>query len=100
VRHFADLARTTGSTIYRQYIQKQSDTLWMQDRTSLNALGERWAGTSANQTDWRTQASALGALTAAASGDKVTNPRTWTERSPSASTESSAQSMSARASGM
>jgi hypothetical protein len=78
MRHFADLARTTGSATYRQYIQKQSDTLWTQDRTSLNALGERWAGTSPNQTDWRTQASALGALTAATSGDKVTNPRTST----------------------
>jgi hypothetical protein len=32
----------------------------------LNALGERWAGTLPNQTDWRTQAGALGALTAAA----------------------------------
>jgi hypothetical protein len=65
MRHFADLAAATGSTTYKAYIQKQSDTLWAQDRTSLNALGERWAGTSPNQTDWRTQASALGALTAA-----------------------------------
>ncbi|MET7608698.1 hypothetical protein [Streptomyces avermitilis] len=32
----------------------------------LNTLGERWAGTSPDQTDWRTQASALGALAAAA----------------------------------
>jgi hypothetical protein len=54
-----------GSATYKQYAQKQSDTLWAHDRTSLNALGERWAGTSRNQTDWRTQASALGALTAA-----------------------------------
>lgn len=67
MRNFADLAKATGSSTYRSYVQKQSDTLWAQDRTSLNALGERWAGTGPNQTDWRTQASALGALTAAAS---------------------------------
>jgi predicted alpha-1,6-mannanase (GH76 family) len=66
MRNFADLATTTGAATYRSYVQKQADTLWAQDRTSLNALGERWAGTNPNQTDWRTQASALGALTAAA----------------------------------
>ncbi|MFD9327911.1 glycoside hydrolase family 76 protein [Streptomyces sp. NPDC060065] len=65
MRHFRELARATGSTAYTSYIQKQSDTIWVNDRTSLNALGERWAGTSPNQTDWRTQASALGAITAA-----------------------------------
>ncbi|MGW1727630.1 glycoside hydrolase family 76 protein [Streptomyces sp. NPDC002306] len=66
MRNFADLAKATGSGTYRSYIQKQSDTLWAQDRTSLNVLGERWAGTLPNQADWRTQAGALGALTAAA----------------------------------
>ncbi|MGX9885203.1 glycoside hydrolase family 76 protein [Streptomyces sp. NPDC002276] len=66
MRNFADLANVTGSSTYRAYIQKQADTLWAQDRSTLNALGERWAGTSPNQTDWRTQAGALGALTAAA----------------------------------
>lgn len=66
MRNFADLAKATGSTTYQAYIQKQADTLWALDRSTLNALGERWAGTSPNQTDWRTQASALGALTAAA----------------------------------
>ncbi|WP_406451834.1 glycoside hydrolase family 76 protein [Streptomyces sp. NBC_01622] len=66
MRNFADLANATGSSTYRAYLQKQADTLWAQDRSNLNALGERWAGTSPNQTDWRTQASALGALTAAA----------------------------------
>lgn len=65
MRHFRDLAKATGSTAYTAYIQKQSDTIWANDRTSLNALGQRWAGTSPNQTDWRTQASALGAITAA-----------------------------------
>jgi predicted alpha-1,6-mannanase (GH76 family) len=66
MRHFADLAKATGTSTYTSYIQKQSDSIWANDRTSLNALGERWAGTGPNQTDWRTQASALGALTAAA----------------------------------
>ncbi|MET8857750.1 glycoside hydrolase family 76 protein [Streptomyces sp. NPDC004579] len=65
MRNFADLAKATGSSTYQSYVQKQADTLWAQDRTSLNALGERWAGTLPNQADWRTQASALGALTAA-----------------------------------
>ncbi|MEU8934628.1 glycoside hydrolase family 76 protein [Streptomyces sp. NPDC048409] len=65
VRNLADLASATGSATYRSYLQKQADTLWARDRTSLNALGERWAGTGPNQTDWRTQASALQALTAA-----------------------------------
>ncbi|WP_327399938.1 glycoside hydrolase family 76 protein [Streptomyces sp. NBC_01288] len=65
MRNFADLARATGSTTYRAYIQKQADTLWALDRSTLNTLGERWAGTTPNQTDWRTQAGALGALTAA-----------------------------------
>ena len=65
MRHFADLAQATGSTAYQQYVQKQADTIWANDRDSLNRLGERWAGTAPNQTDWRTQASALAALTAA-----------------------------------
>ncbi|MFD4604533.1 glycoside hydrolase family 76 protein [Streptomyces sp. NPDC058464] len=65
MRNLADLATATGAGTYRSYIQQQADTLWAQDRTALNALGERWAGTSPNQSDWRTQASALGALTAA-----------------------------------
>ncbi|MFG2850484.1 glycoside hydrolase family 76 protein [Streptomyces mirabilis] len=66
MRNFADLAKATGSGTYQSYVQKQADTLWARDRSSLNALGERWAGTSPNQTDWRTQAGALEALTAAA----------------------------------
>ncbi|MFD7879525.1 glycoside hydrolase family 76 protein [Streptomyces sp. NPDC059766] len=66
VRNLADLARATGSAVYRSYVQRQADTLWAQDRSALNALGERWAGAPPNQTDWRTQAGALAALTAAA----------------------------------
>ncbi|WP_328443939.1 glycoside hydrolase family 76 protein [Streptomyces sp. NBC_00386] len=64
VRNLADLAKATGSSTYQGYLQKQADTLWARDRSSLNALGERWAGALPNQTDWRTQAGALGALTA------------------------------------
>ncbi|MFD7708545.1 glycoside hydrolase family 76 protein [Streptomyces sp. NPDC059786] len=64
VRHFADLADATGSAACAAYLTTQADSLWNTDRDSLNRLGQRWAGTSPNQTDWRTQASALEALTA------------------------------------
>ncbi|MFE2943260.1 glycoside hydrolase family 76 protein [Streptomyces sp. NPDC059255] len=66
MRHLADLADATGSAPYRAYIRKQAESIWTTDRDSLNRLGQRWSGTSPNQTDWRTQASALEALTAAA----------------------------------
>jgi hypothetical protein len=65
MRNFADLAQATGSAAYRQYVQTQANAIWSDDRDSLNNLGERWAGTSPNATSWRTQASALEALTAA-----------------------------------
>ena len=65
MRYLGDLTDATGSATYRQFALKQADTLWANDRDSLNRLGQRWAGTSPNVTDWRTQASALGALTAA-----------------------------------
>jgi rhamnogalacturonyl hydrolase YesR len=65
MRHFADLADATGSAAYRAYAEKQADTIWAHDRDSLNRLGERWSGSSPNVSDWRTQASALEALTAA-----------------------------------
>lgn len=65
IRHLADLADATGSAPYRAYIKKQADSIWSTDRDPLNRLGQRWAGTTPNQVDWRTQASALGALTAA-----------------------------------
>ncbi|MGW7658596.1 glycoside hydrolase family 76 protein, partial [Streptomyces tendae] len=65
MRHFADLADATGSAGYRAYLKKQADSIWATDRDPLNRLGQRWAGTGPNQVDWRTQASALGALTAA-----------------------------------
>jgi predicted alpha-1,6-mannanase (GH76 family) len=66
IRHFADLADATGSATYKAYVRKQADSVWATDRDSLNRLGQRWSGTSPNTWDWRTQASALEALTAAA----------------------------------
>ncbi|WP_086694754.1 glycoside hydrolase family 76 protein [Streptomyces recifensis] len=65
VRHLADLASVTGSPAYRAYLVRQADSVWAKDRDPLNRLGQRWAGGSPNQVDWRTQASALAALTAA-----------------------------------
>ncbi|MFI8347741.1 glycoside hydrolase family 76 protein [Streptomyces sp. NPDC085596] len=65
VRHLADLASATGSSTYRAYLVRQADSVWAKDRDPLNRLGQRWAGTGPNQVDWRTQASALAALTAA-----------------------------------
>jgi predicted alpha-1,6-mannanase (GH76 family) len=65
-RYLSDLAQATGNATYTQFTQRQADSLWTTDRDTLNRIGERWAGTSPNQVDWRTQASALGALTAAA----------------------------------
>ncbi|MDQ0809052.1 rhamnogalacturonyl hydrolase YesR [Streptomyces sp. B3I7] len=65
VRHLADLADATNSAAYRAYLVKQADTIWTTDRDPLNRLGQRWSGGSPNVSDWRTQAGALEALTAA-----------------------------------
>lgn len=65
VRHLADLADATGSAVYKTYLGRQADSLWSTDRDALNRLGQRWSGTAPNTRDWRTQASALEALTAA-----------------------------------
>ncbi|MDH6523061.1 rhamnogalacturonyl hydrolase YesR [Streptomyces sp. SAI-135] len=67
MRNLADLAKATGSAAYRTYIQRQADSMWAHDRDSLNRLGQRWSGSTPNPSDWRTQASALEALTAAES---------------------------------
>lgn len=37
IRNFAGLAKATGSSTYQSYVQKQADTLWAQDRNSLNS---------------------------------------------------------------
>jgi predicted alpha-1,6-mannanase (GH76 family) len=65
MRYLSDLAGTSGAADYGEFVSRQADTLWSADRDSLNRLGGRWAGTAPNPADWRTQASALAALTAA-----------------------------------
>jgi hypothetical protein len=65
IRRLADLADAIESAAYKAYIKKQAESIWATDRDPLNRLGQRWAGTTPNQADWRTQASALEALTAA-----------------------------------
>jgi hypothetical protein len=62
-RYLADLASVTGA--YTIFAQRQADSIWVRDRDALNRIGQRWAGGSPNQLDWRTQASGLGALVAA-----------------------------------
>jgi hypothetical protein len=47
---------------YQSFTQRQSDSIWSADRDPLNRIGQRWAGGSPNQVDWRTQASGLAAL--------------------------------------
>jgi hypothetical protein len=56
------LMRYLAELGYQQFAVQQSNSLWANDRDSLNRIGQRWAGGSPNQTDWRTQASALSAL--------------------------------------
>ncbi|TDW21189.1 glycoside hydrolase family 76 protein [Kribbella kalugense] len=64
-RYLMDLADSTGDASYRTYAQRQADSIWQNDRDSLNKLGQRWAGGGTNVRDWRTQASALSGLLAA-----------------------------------
>ncbi|KAH8879954.1 family 76 glycoside hydrolase [Thozetella sp. PMI_491] len=69
MRYMMELADVTGATSYKNYITTQANSLWNSDRDTLNRFGERWNGADSssnpNVRDWRTQASALGALTAA-----------------------------------
>ncbi|MBN6039969.1 glycosyl hydrolase [Amycolatopsis sp. 195334CR] len=62
-RYLADLDGVTGG--YGEFATHQGDSIWSRDRDALNRIGQRWAGTSPNQLDWRTQASGLGGLIAA-----------------------------------
>lgn len=68
MRYLMDLADTTDESRYRQFVNRQAETIWEKDRDAANRLGTRWAGgTNAehpNIFDWRTQASALSALIA------------------------------------
>jgi len=63
MRYLMDLADSTGDASYKTYAQRQADSIWQNDRDSLNRLGQRWAAGGVR--DWRTQASALGGLLAA-----------------------------------
>jgi hypothetical protein len=63
-RYLADLASVTGSAAYQAFAVRQADSIWTSNRDNLNRIGQRWAGGSPNQLDWRTQASGLGALDA------------------------------------
>ncbi|CAM4013538.1 glycoside hydrolase family 76 protein [Kibdelosporangium persicum] len=56
VRYLAELG-------HRPFLTRQSNSIWAADRDPLNRIGQRWAGGSPNQLDWRTQASGLGAVT-------------------------------------
>jgi hypothetical protein len=71
MRYVADLGG------YGDFAQRQADAIWSLDRDPLNRIGQRWAGGTPNQLDWRTQASGLGALTAAAQDQRRPSaPRT------------------------
>lgn len=61
MRYLDDLNRMTGA--YQQFARRQSDSVWATDRDALNRIGQRWAGGTPNQVDWRTQASGLDAVT-------------------------------------
>lgn len=68
MRYFMELADTTGESRYQEFVTRQAETVWENDRDSSERLGLRWAGGSSadspNVFDWRTQASALSALIA------------------------------------
>ncbi|WP_439657404.1 glycoside hydrolase family 76 protein [Lentzea sp. HUAS TT2] len=62
VRYLNDLARATSSATYQRFARQQSDSVWTADRDALNRIGQRWAGGTPNQQDWRTQASGVNAV--------------------------------------
>ncbi|KAH8174910.1 glycosyl hydrolase family 76 domain-containing protein [Sarocladium implicatum] len=65
MRYMADLAQETGEAKFVDFVHQQAATVWSKNRDGLNRLGQRWSGGSSNNVhDWRTQASALGALIA------------------------------------
>jgi hypothetical protein len=67
-RYLGDLAAVTHSPKYRKFLDDQVDTLWANDRTSTNEIGQIWSGQGStahqNMFDWRTQASGLEAILA------------------------------------
>ncbi|WP_230207993.1 glycoside hydrolase family 76 protein [Microlunatus sp. Gsoil 973] len=66
MRYWTDLVDSTHNARYADFLQKQADTIWSQDRDAADRLGTRWSGGTSddhpNVFDWRTQASALSAL--------------------------------------
>lgn len=68
MRYLTELADTTGAPRYEEFVDRQAETVWVNDRDSSERLGLRWTGASSeaspNVFDWRTQASALSALIA------------------------------------
>lgn len=68
MRYFTELADITGDPRYGEFVDRQAETIWANDRDSSERLGLRWSGASTeaspNVFDWRTQASALSALIA------------------------------------
>jgi predicted alpha-1,6-mannanase (GH76 family) len=68
MRYMMDAADTTHDSRYAAFVAKQAASIWTDDRAAGDQLGDRWAGVesadSPNVRDWRTQASALGALIA------------------------------------
>jgi predicted alpha-1,6-mannanase (GH76 family) len=68
MRYFTELADATGEPRYEEFVDRQAETIWANDRDSSERLGLRWSGASTeaspNVFDWRTQASALSALIA------------------------------------
>lgn len=70
MRYMQDLAETTGDASYKNYIAAQANSIWNSDRNTFNDFGVHWNGADSsaapNVRDWRTEASALGALIAAA----------------------------------
>ena len=65
MRYLGEPNSATGFA-YTTFTRTQADRTWAADRDPLNRLGERWSGQEPNVRDWRTQASALSALLAAA----------------------------------
>lgn len=66
LRYFGDFASAAGDQKHRDFVRQQADSVWLRDRDPLNRIGERWAGGTPNAVDWRTHASGLEALIAAA----------------------------------
>ncbi|MDQ0008333.1 putative alpha-1,6-mannanase (GH76 family) [Luteibacter jiangsuensis] len=67
MRYWTDLADTTHDARYAAFASQQAESIWSNDRDAAGRLGTRWSGATSddhpNVFDWRTQASALSALT-------------------------------------